>query len=67
MLMPLEYGKMWTTEVCVFVNKHIIMSWPGKGLEQQKPNEKANKGSNRKDYHCSREDIEYFQRTISSR
>lgn len=43
------------------------MPWPGKRLEQQKRNEKASKGSNRKDYHCSREDTEDLQRTISSR
>lgn len=58
---------MWTTEAYVFINKHIIRSLPGKGLEQKKPNEKAVKGRNRKNYNCHREDIEDFQRTISSR
>lgn len=48
----------------VFSLIDVIMSLPGKGLEQE-PNEKASKGSKRENYNCSREGTEDFQRTIS--
>lgn len=54
---------MWTTEAHVFINKHVIMSLPGKALEQE-PNEKVSKGSKGENYNCSRQGTEDFQRKL---